>query len=79
MQLTDLHYGEGPETDHLTDLAIKTLLDFEKPDFVANTGDVLSGYNWHLESRFNFPVLRLVDPYSNFNDTAMFATFPSSG
>jgi len=47
VQLTDLHYGESLETDHHTDLAIKTLLDYEKPDFVANTGDVLSGYNWN--------------------------------
>ena len=49
VQLTDMHYGEGDEKDAKNDAAIEAILGFEKPDFVANTGDVISGYMWNGE------------------------------
>jgi len=47
VQLTDMHYGEGDDKDLKNDNIIEAILGFEKPDFVVNTGDVISGYMWN--------------------------------
>jgi predicted MPP superfamily phosphohydrolase len=49
LQLTDLHYSEGEDRDQNNHDMITNLLNYEKPDMVANTGDVVSGYNWNGE------------------------------
>ena len=46
MQLTDLHFGESLEADRLTMRAITAWVNKEKPDFVAVTGDLVSGFIW---------------------------------
>lgn len=45
MQLTDLHMGEVDQShlDHETLTMIRSLIGKEQPDFVAITGDVVSG------------------------------------
>ena len=43
VQLTDLHLGEDPDRDAQTVQMIKNLISKENPDFVAITGDVVSG------------------------------------
>mmetsp|Transcript_23802 Transcript_23802/g.42103 ORF Transcript_23802/g.42103 Transcript_23802/m.42103 type:complete len:373 (-) Transcript_23802:1496-2614(-) len=46
LQLTDLHYGEGDLQDLRNNLLVADLLDWEKPDLVVITGDLVSGYRW---------------------------------
>jgi len=48
MQLTDLHFGEIHNThlDHETLHFIRSLVGKEKPDFIAITGDIVSGQAW---------------------------------
>ena len=51
MQLTDLHFGEGSvgksgELDHTTLHMIRSLIQKENPDFIAVTGDLISGTAW---------------------------------
>jgi len=48
MQLTDLHLGEPGQhkSDEETLILIDSLLFKEKPDFVAITGDIVSGQGW---------------------------------
>ena len=46
MQLTDLHFGEDNEGDERTIDEIKQLIRKETPDFVAVTGDIVSGFAW---------------------------------
>ncbi|EFA84901.1 hypothetical protein PPL_01894 [Heterostelium album PN500] len=45
IQFTDLHYGENIKYDKLNYEAQNKLLDYEKPDFVMLSGDMISGYN----------------------------------
>ena len=55
MQLTDLHFGEVGQShlDHETLTMIKSLITKEQPDFIAITGDVVSGQAWdRYEERF---------------------------
>ena len=47
MQFTDLHFGESPEADETTEVEIKELIRKETPDFVAVTGDIVSGFMWN--------------------------------
>lgn len=47
IQLTDLHLSDGDELDKSTLDVIRKLIDYEKPDFAAVTGDLVSGYNWN--------------------------------
>jgi predicted MPP superfamily phosphohydrolase len=50
VQFTDMHYGEGDDKDQKNNDLIKAILGFEQPDFVINTGDVVSGYMWDGET-----------------------------
>ena len=53
MQLTDLHFGE-PHSGHLdseTLHLIRSLIGKENPDFIAITGDIVSGQAWDHESK----------------------------
>lgn len=43
MQLTDLHFGESKERDDSTVRMIKDIIRKEDPDFMAITGDLISG------------------------------------
>ena len=43
MQITDLHLGENHENDVSTDLMIKMIVEKEEVDFIAVTGDLVSG------------------------------------
>ena len=55
MQLTDLHFGESPEGDERTIDEVKELIRKETPDFVAVTGDIVSGFMWdQSKGRPNF-------------------------
>ena len=47
IQLTDLHLSDGEDLDKNTLDVMKKLIDWEKPDFAAVTGDLVSGYNWN--------------------------------
>ena len=49
IQLTDIHLGERHDLDAKTGHLIKDLLVKEKPDFIAITGDWVSGYKWDQE------------------------------
>lgn len=46
LQLTDLHYGEEDLNDLRNDILVSNLLDWEQPDLVVVTGDLVSGYRW---------------------------------
>ena len=46
MQLTDLHFGENMEADEKTVEEIQDMIRKEEPDFVAVTGDIVSGFAW---------------------------------
>jgi predicted MPP superfamily phosphohydrolase len=48
VQLTDIHFGHSPteEKDLKTQALIRNILEWEKPDLVAVTGDVISGNKW---------------------------------
>ena len=53
MQLTDLHFGEDQtsgELDHDTLHMIRSLIGKEKPDFIAITGDIVSGQAWDRQT-----------------------------
>ncbi|OXM13923.1 metallophosphoesterase family protein [Paenibacillus herberti] len=43
VQFTDLHWQNGNEEDQLTGALMEQVLDAEKPDFVAFTGDIIYG------------------------------------
>ena len=47
MQLTDTHFGESLEADERTIDEIKDMIRKEEPDFVAVTGDIVSGFMWN--------------------------------
>ncbi|CDW79940.1 UNKNOWN [Stylonychia lemnae] len=46
VQFTDIHFGEGAENDLGSQNVMRKVLETEQPDFVAATGDVISGYAW---------------------------------
>lgn len=47
VQITDLHYGyPNPEVDKNSTLLVEKLLNITNPDFIAITGDSVSGYEW---------------------------------
>lgn len=46
MQLTDLHFGENDKRDAATARAVKDWVEKEEPDFIAVTGDLISGFYW---------------------------------
>lgn len=46
MQMTDLHFGEKERYDTATQKEMEDLMDWEKPDMVVLTGDMVSGYAW---------------------------------
>jgi len=48
MQLTDLHFGEDVKRDEDTILMIKDLIRKEEPDFLAITGDLVSGQMYNF-------------------------------
>ena len=50
MQLTDLHFGEDPKADEKTVDEIQDMIRKEQPDFVAVTGDIVSGFAWDENS-----------------------------
>ena len=51
MQLTDTHFGEDAALDEVTQKMLTELIEKEKPDFVAVTGDIVSGQAYNpLES-----------------------------
>lgn len=43
MQLTDLHYGDSPHKDTLNLALSSFLIKTGKPNFVAFSGDMVSG------------------------------------
>ena len=55
MQLTDLHFGETHHAKldaETLDMIVK-MIEKEQPDFVAVTGDIVSGQSWdHTSDRF---------------------------
>lgn len=52
MQLTDLHLGESRlHLDYETLTMIEHLIDKEQPDFIAITGDIVSGQAWDQKSK----------------------------
>lgn len=46
VQFTDIHFGEGEESDRANEKLIADVLEAEKPDLAIITGDVVSGYAW---------------------------------
>lgn len=52
VQITDTHYGESETEDRQTDTIINHILDWEKPDFVALSGDIVSGISVELSTCF---------------------------
>lgn len=53
MQLTDLHLGESGQGmyDITTLNMIGSFIEKERPDFVAITGDIVSGQSWDMEEK----------------------------
>lgn len=45
-QITDSHYDDDVRDTTLTHFCLETVLAHENPDFVAFTGDMVTGYNW---------------------------------
>ncbi|MCR5279936.1 MAG: metallophosphoesterase family protein [Lachnospiraceae bacterium] len=43
LQLTDIHYVEGNETDRKTANLVKKLIEWERPDLIVLTGDTVYG------------------------------------
>jgi hypothetical protein len=41
-----LHFGENNDKDILTQQLISMVLETEKPDFAAISGDIVSGFKW---------------------------------
>lgn len=41
--MSDLHCGESVEKDQNTTRVMRTLIEAENPDFLAYTGDMVSG------------------------------------
>lgn len=63
MQITDLHLGETYEKDSQTDSMIKMIVEKEEIDFIAVTGDLVSGQmDEHLGRDFWF---RKIQPLEN--------------
>ena len=71
LQFTDLHYGSNSFWDQSSFVQQENLLDWEKPDFVAITGDAVNGnvdrdfetsYKWLIE-----PMLKRKIPFSYTN------------
>ena len=46
VQFTDIHFGEDDKDDASNQKLMGEILDYEKPDLVIITGDVVSGYAW---------------------------------
>jgi predicted phosphodiesterase len=49
MQLTDLHFAEDKDRNAETAITIKDWAAKEKPDLIAITGDLISGFYWDRE------------------------------
>ena len=49
MQVTDLHFGEDPDRDDQTINMIRDVIRKEDPDFMAVTGDLVSGQIFDFE------------------------------
>ncbi|KAK8790983.1 hypothetical protein WA158_005614 [Blastocystis sp. Blastoise] len=47
MQVTDVHFADADEKDVQNLALLRKLLDYEQPDMVAITGDLVSGYKWN--------------------------------
>ena len=47
MQLTDLHMGEDEELNQKTVDLIENMIGKERPDFIAITGDLVSGQKYN--------------------------------
>ena len=56
VQFTDTHFGETALTDSMTQDVMRKILESEKPDLVAVTGDVVSGYLWDGHTKPWFPL-----------------------
>ncbi|EFA84277.1 putative metallophosphoesterase [Heterostelium album PN500] len=69
IMFTDLHYGEFNSFDSLNHQAQNKLLDFEKPDLVILSGDMISGYNKNFfnESRYHHSWELLTKPMRDRN------------
>jgi Calcineurin-like phosphoesterase len=52
LQMTDLHYADSDWQDRNTTNLQNNLLEWEKPDVVVLTGDLVSEYNWKGESNW---------------------------
>ncbi|EGC36738.1 hypothetical protein DICPUDRAFT_150753 [Dictyostelium purpureum] len=52
VQFTDLHYGEEEVFDELNVKVEEAILDFENPDFVMLSGDIVSGYKYHKKKNY---------------------------
>eukprot|EP01132_Coremiostelium_polycephalum_P005813 gene5813-7231_t len=44
-QRRNVHYGENPNYDILNDNGLETIIEYENPDFVVFSGDMISAYN----------------------------------
>jgi predicted MPP superfamily phosphohydrolase len=66
LQFTDLHYGELPLEKDLNSSNIqKLILQWEHPDLVVLTGDMVSGYAWNrskIEPWFIKRFNQLIEP-----------------
>jgi len=51
IQLTDIHMGEADENDVRSQELISNLIEWEDPDVIIVTGDVVSGYAWDGQTR----------------------------
>lgn len=50
LQLTDLHFGEDSLKDLLNVALMNYLINYTVPNFVALTGDMVSGWEWDNKS-----------------------------
>lgn len=67
LQLSDLHYGESHERDTENDAIQRELIKLTTPDFIALTGDALSGHKWEKRGKksdyFQSNWARWTEPY----------------
>ncbi|KAK8810699.1 hypothetical protein WA158_007274 [Blastocystis sp. Blastoise] len=64
MQMTDLHIGDDQEKDDLTEIQMRNLIEFEKPDLVVVTGDFIAGTAWnHTKGWFKSKWIQATRPF----------------
>jgi len=52
LQFTDTHYGSNETLNHYSQIEMKNLINYENPNLVSLSGDIVSGYDWNGTSNW---------------------------